>query len=200
MTSNFSIEGPPLYCRLLYNGTAMAKKTRKAPTQSRASKKSAAGRTSDDQALRDHLLYLMKGGGAHISFDDALGDWPVRLTGTKVAQFPHTAWMLLEHMRLAQWDILEFSRNAKYVSRKWPDDYWPASEAPADEQAWKASVTAFKKDLRTIAQRVADPNVDLYAAIPWGDGQTLLREALLVADHNAYHLGQLVMLRKSIGG
>ncbi|HKM85024.1 MAG TPA: DinB family protein [Terriglobales bacterium] len=152
-----------------------------------------------DKLLRDQLLYLLKGGGAHVSFDDAMGDWPEQLGGAKVANFPHTAWMLLEHMRLAQWDILEFSRNSKHVSPAWPEGYWPASEAPANEKAWKASIAAFKKDLRTMERLVADRRVDLHARIPWGDGQTILREALLVADHNAYHLGQLVMLRKSIG-
>ena len=152
-----------------------------------------------DKSLRDHLLYLLNGGGAHASFDDATGDWPLQLAGVKVANFPHTAWMLLEHMRLAQWDILEFSRNPKHVSAAWPEGYWPASEAPASEAAWKASLAAFKKDLGTIQRLVADRKVDLYARIPWGDAQTILREALLVADHNAYHLGQLVMLRKSIG-
>jgi hypothetical protein len=178
----------------------MAKKTKKASTKSRSSKKSAtrSTSTSNNQGLREHLLYLLKGGGAHISFNDALNDWPLQLTGTKVAKFPHTAWMLLEHMRLALWDILEFSRNSKYAPKKWPDDYWPASQAPADERAWKASIAAFKKDLHTMEQLVADPKTDLYASIPWGEGETLLREALLVADHNAYHLGQLVMLRKSI--
>jgi len=152
-----------------------------------------------DKSLRDHLLYLLKGGGAHISFDDAMGDWTLQLAGVKVANFPHTAWMLLEHMRLAQWDILDFSRNSKHVSPPWPEGYWPASEAPTDEKAWTASMAAFKKDLRTMERLVADPRVDLYALIAWGDGQTILREALLLADHNAYHLGQLVMLRKSFG-
>ena len=152
-----------------------------------------------DKSLRDHLLYLLKGGGAHISFDDAIGDWTLQLAGVKVANFLHTAWMLLEHLRLAQWDILDFSRNSKYVSADWPEGYWPKSEAPPDEKAWTASIAAFKKDLRTMERLVADPRVDLYALIAWGDGQTILREALLLADHNAYHLGQLVMLRKSIG-
>ena len=152
-----------------------------------------------DKSLRDHLLYLLKGGGAHIGFDDAMGDWTLQLAGVKVANFPHTAWMLLEHLRLAQWDILDFSRNSKYVSADWPEGYWPKSEAPPDEKAWTASIAAFKKDLRTMERLVADPRVDLYALIAWGDGQTILREALLLADHNAYHLGQLVMLRKSIG-
>jgi hypothetical protein len=159
-----------------------------------------AGRSiPHDKSLRDQLLFLLKGGGAHIGFDDAMGGWPVRLAGVKVASFPHTAWMLLEHMRLAQWDILEFSRNSKHVSPAWPEGYWPAWEAPPNEKAWAASRAAFKKDLRALEQLIADRKTDLYARIPWGDGQTILREALLAADHNAYHLGQLVTLRKSIG-
>ena len=176
----------------------MAKKT-KTSTKSKSNKKAAARPARLDQPLRDHLLYLLKGGGAHADFDAAMGDWPVQLAGVKVANFPHTAWMLLEHMRLGQWDILEFSRNSKHVSPKWPEGYWPASEAPADEKAWTASMAAFRQDSRTMERLVANRGVDLYARIPWGDGQTVLREALLVADHNAYHTGQLVMLRKSIG-
>lgn len=152
-----------------------------------------------DKSLREHLLYLLCDGGAHASFDNALGDWPLQLTGVKVANFPHTAWMLLEHMRIAQWDILEYSRNPKHVSPAWPAGYWPASEAPPSEKDWKASMSAFKQDLQAMEQLVASKKTDLYAKLPWGDGQTVLREALLVADHNAYHLGQLVMLRKSIG-
>jgi hypothetical protein len=174
-------------------------KTRKASTKSGSNPKTAAPPASLDQLLRDHLLFLLKGGGAHISFDDAMGNWTLQLAGVKVANFPHTAWMLLEHMRLGQWDILEFSRNSKHVSPPWPEGYWPKSEMPPDEKAWTASIAAFKKDLRTLERLVSDRRVDLYARIPWGDGQTILREALLVADHNAYHLGQLVMLRKSIG-
>jgi hypothetical protein len=178
------------------------KKSRKKspkPTKFQASKKAAARSASHDQALRNQLLYLLKGGGAHIGFDDALGKWPLELTGTKAAKFPHTAWMLLEHMRMAQYDILEFSRNAKHVSPPWPEGYWPASEAPSDEKAWTASIAAFKKDLRMMERLVADRKVDLYARIPWGNAQTVLREALLVADHNAYHLGQVLTLRKSLG-
>lgn len=180
----------------------MVKKTKKTKTTSARvvrDKRAAARPSVADRPLREHILYQLKDGGAHADFDSAMGDWPVQLAGVKVANFPHTAWMLLEHMRLAQWDILEFSRNAKHVSPKWPEGYWPASEAPASEKAWKASMAAFKKDFRTMEQFAANPKVDLYARIPWGDGQTVLREVLLVADHNAYHLGQLVMLRKSIG-
>jgi hypothetical protein len=182
----------------------MAKKntkarTRKTSTKSASNKKAGSRPASLDQSLREHVLYLLQGGGAHASFDDAMGDWPVQLAGVKVANFPHTAWMLLEHMRLAQLDILEFSRNSKHVSPKWPEGYWPASEAPSNEKVWTASMAAFRKDLQVMEQLVSDRKVDLYTRIPWGDGQTVLREALLVADHNAYHLGQLVMLRKSIG-
>src|SRR5712692_7855542 len=139
-----------------------------------------------DKSLRDHLLYLLRDGGAHVTFDAAMGDSTVQLAGVKVANFPHTAWMLLEHMRLAQWDILDFSRNSKHVSPAWPEGYWPKSAAPLDEKAWTASMASFKKDLRTMERLVADPRVDLYALIAWGDGQTILREALLLADHNAY--------------
>src|ERR1700732_3299611 len=116
-----------------------------------------------DKSLRDHLLYLLKGGGAHISFDDAMGDWTLQLAGVKLANFPHTAWMLLEHMRLAQWDILDFSRDSKHVSPPWPEGYWPQSAAPPDEQAWAASRAVFKKDLRAMERLVADQGVDLYA-------------------------------------
>jgi len=177
----------------------MAKKKKTGKTSTKSNKRAAPRPASQDQSLRDHLLHLLKGGGAHINFDDALSDWPAQLLAAKAASFPHTAWMLLEHMRLAQWDILEFSRNSKHASPAWPEGYWPTSEAPPDEKAWTASIAAFKQDLCAMEKLVADKKVDLYARIPWGDGQTLLREALLVADHNAYHLGQLVMLRKSIG-
>jgi hypothetical protein len=152
-----------------------------------------------DKVLRERVLALLSSGEAHADFDAAIGDWPLQLAGVKVANFPHTAWMLLEHMRIAQSDIIEFSRNPKHVSPKWPEGYWPAAEAPANEKAWTTSISEFKKDLRTMEQLAANPKSDLYAKLPWGDGQTLLREALLLADHNSYHLGQLVMLRKCMG-
>jgi hypothetical protein len=159
----------------------------------------ALPRDFHDQGLRDHLIYLLSDGGAHISFEATMRDWPVELAGAKLPNFPHSPWMLLEHMRIAQWDILEFSRNPKHVSPKWPDGYWPDSEAPPDDKSWKASVAEFTKDLRAMQKLVANKKADLYARLPWGDGQTVLREVLLVADHNAYHLGQLVLLRKSMG-
>ncbi|MGA9526606.1 MAG: DinB family protein [Terriglobales bacterium] len=160
---------------------------------------SSQSSTPTDKPLREHLLYLLRDGGAHADFDHAIGDWPVQLAGAKVANFPHTAWMLLEHMRIAQWDILEFSRNPRHKSPPWPEGYWPETEMPPSEKAWLNSIGAYKKDLHSMEQLVADPRTSLYAKLPWGDGQTILREALLLADHNSYHLGQLVMLRKCIG-
>ena len=152
-----------------------------------------------DEALREHVLYMLRGGGAHISVEEALTDWPVNLRAVKPAGAAHTAWQLVEHMRIAQWDILEFSRNAKHVSPEFPSGYWPAAEAPPDASAWEASLKAFRADLKAMEELVKDPKTDLFARIPHGEGQTILREALLVADHNAYHLGQLVMLRRLLG-
>ena len=150
-------------------------------------------------ALREHLLYLLRGGGAHLDFEAAIADLPIELRGAKVAMVPHTPWRLLEHMRIAQWDILEFSRNPKHISPKFPEGYWPEGDAPPDAAAWDRSVTAFRADLQAMQDLVADPATDLFAPIPHGEGQTILREALLVADHNAYHLGQLVVVRRLLG-
>jgi hypothetical protein len=140
--------------------------------------------------LREHLLDLLNGGGAHARFDDVVKDMPEKLRGVKPVGLPHTAWMLLEHLRLAQWDLLEFSRNSKHKSPEWPKGYWPKTEAPPSSAAWSKSIQQFRKDLKAMQNLVANPRTDLYARIPWGDGQTILREALLLADHTAYHLGQ----------
>jgi hypothetical protein len=152
-----------------------------------------------DAALKDHLLYLLSGGGAHVGFDAAVKGIPVNLRGTAPKGLPYSPWQLLEHMRLAQWDILEFSRNPKHVSPEWPRGYWPDSAAPATDGAWRKSLAGFRNDLEATKDLVRDPEADLYARIPWGDGQTLLREALLVADHNAYHLGELIAVRRLLG-
>lgn len=152
-----------------------------------------------DHAMREHVLYLLQGGGAHLSFERAIAHLPEECRGAKVDGVPHTLWRLLEHMRLCQWDILEFSRDARHVSPNFPDGYWPEGDAPPDHAAWKNSVEAFQKDLRAMCDLVADPQTDLFARIPHGDGQTILREALLIADHNAYHLGQFVFLRRCLG-
>ena len=152
-----------------------------------------------DKALRDHLLYLLRSKGAHLDFDTAIADLPVELRGAKPAGVPHSPWRLLEHLRIAQWDILEFTRNPGHVSPPWPEDYWPAGDAPADDGAWDRSVAAFRADLRAMQDLVADPATDLFTPLLHGQGQTALREALLVADHNAYHLGQLVVVRRLLG-
>ncbi len=150
-------------------------------------------------ALRQHLLDLLRGGHAHVDFDAAVSNLPSQLRGQKPRGAPYTAWQLLEHLRIAQWDILEFSRNPKHVSPKWPDGCWPKTEAPPSAAAWNNSVRSFRADLKAMAKLVANEKSDLFARIPHGEGQTLLREALLVADHNAYHIGQLVLLRRLLG-
>jgi hypothetical protein len=152
-----------------------------------------------DRVLREHLVKLLKGGEAHANFDTAIKDFPEELRGKTPKGAEHSSWELLEHSRIAQWDILEFSRNPDYKSRKWPKEYWPATAAPPDAKAWDKSVKAFQKDLKAMCELVNDDKTDLFAKIPHGEGQTILREALLVADHNAYHLGQLVLLRRLLG-
>jgi uncharacterized damage-inducible protein DinB len=152
-----------------------------------------------DQALRDHLLYLLGGGGAHLSFDEAFGDVPAELQGAKPPGLPYTPWRLLEHMRIAQWDILEFIRNPAHVSPEWPEGYWPESDAPPTDKAFDESREAFTAAMKALQQLVADPATDLLAPIPHGDGQSILREALLVADHNSYHLGEMVVVRTLLG-
>ena len=151
-----------------------------------------------DRLLREHVLHLLRGGGAHINFEDALKDFPASLFNARAEGAPYTPWHLLEHMRVAQWDILEFSRDASHVSPRWPEGYWPDKGREAGEDEWRASVEGFRADLRAMEALVEDPSNDLYARIPHGDGQTILREALLVADHNAYHLGVLVTLRRAL--
>ncbi len=154
----------------------------------------------DEQAsLRRHLLDLLRGGNAHVDFDAAIAKIPPKLRGARPPGVPHTPWRLLEHMRIAQWDILEFSRNPRHVSPDFPGGYWPKGDAPPDAGAWAQSVKSFRRDLQEMEALVEDPSTDLYARIPHGDGQTLLREALLVADHNAYHLGELVVVRRLLG-
>ena len=151
-----------------------------------------------DRALREHLLYLLRGGGAHIKFEEVVKDFPAHFINAKVEGVPYTPWQLLEHMRIAQWDIVEFSRTAAHASPEWPEGYWPDKSKEASEDDWRRSVERFREDLRRMEALVEDEAGDLYAALPHGEGQTLLREALLVADHNAYHLGALVTLRRAL--
>ena len=153
----------------------------------------------NDTALRKQLLALLRGGQAHTTFDDAVKKFPADRIGLRPEGAPHSAWELLEHIRIAQADILSFSKSAKYKPMKWPDEYWPAEPAPKRKAQWTESIEAFEKDLAAFEKLVRDPKRDLHEPFPWGDGQTLLREALLIADHNAYHLGQLVLVRRLLG-
>lgn len=152
-----------------------------------------------DKALRQQLIGLLKGGEAHAELKDVIADFPAELRGKRPHGVPYSPWELLEHMRIAQWDILEFSRDSRHKSPKFPDGYWPKSSAPPDGSAWDDSVHRFQHDLISLCALVADESTDLHAQIPHGTGQTILREALLAADHNAYHLGQLVLVRRILG-
>ena len=162
-------------------------------------KRGGKARKTDDAILRQHLVNLLRGRGAHVDFDKAMAGLPAALRGARHAKLPFTPWRLLEHMRIAQWDILEFCREAKHVSPDWPEGYWPTSDSPASAAAWEASVAAFRRDLAKMEALVKNPATNLFARSPHGTGQTILREALLVADHNAYHLGQFVLLRRLLG-
>ncbi|MBV9086001.1 MAG: DinB family protein [Acidobacteria bacterium] len=150
-------------------------------------------------ALRQHVLYLLEGGGAHVKFQDAIAGLAPKLRGVKPDKLDVTPWAVLEHMRLAQADILEFCLNRDYREKAFPADYWPTPDAPPDPRAWDKSVKRFEADLNAMCALVRNPRTDLFAKIPWGDGQTYLREALLVADHNAYHLGQMITVRRLLG-
>ena len=154
----------------------------------------------DIASLRKHVINLLTKAEAHVDVRSTLEDFPRELRGKKPEGAPHTAWQLLEHIRIAQWDILQFSLNAKHTSPKWPDEYWPSSDKPKTAKAWEESVRKFLADLDAVCKFVGDPRRNLFAPIPHGSGQTLLREALLVADHNAYHLGQIVMVRRILEG
>ncbi len=154
---------------------------------------------SHDKILREQLAKVIDWNDAHADFHAAVDDFPSELRGHVPEGFPHSAWQLLEHIRLALWDILEFSRNARHKSPAWPDGYWPKSAAPPTADAWDESVKAVVEHVDAMRKLVTDPSRDLFAPLPHGTGQTLLREALLVADHNAYHLGQLVLVRRALG-
>ncbi len=153
---------------------------------------------SHDTALRAQLVALLEGGQAHARFEDVLRDWPDALRGAKPAGAAHSPWQVLEHMRIAQRDILEFSRNPHYRAMNWPDDYWPAGQAPGSVEDWDRSIAQIRLDLDALKALIEDSDADLYAPFAWGEGQTLLREALLVADHNAYHLGEMMTLRRTL--
>ena len=152
-----------------------------------------------DGQLRQHLVKLLKGGDAHADFDTAIGKFPASLRGKRPEHAEHSPWEVLEHLRIAQWDMLEFARNPHHKSPEFPAGYWPSTQAPPNAEAWDKSADAFRKDLQALCDLVSDESTDLFARIPHGDGQTILREALVTADHNSYHLGELVLLRRILG-
>ena len=154
---------------------------------------------ANDKALRQHVLNLLKGGNAHVDFDSAFKDLPAGLRGKRPKGTQHSLWEVLEHLRIAQWDILEFSRNPRHKSPDFPEGYWPRTASPPDEKAWDNSIKSFRADFEAMCKLVEDESTSLFAKIPYGEGQTILREALLVADHNSYHLGEAVLLRRLLG-
>jgi hypothetical protein len=153
---------------------------------------------NNDQSLREQLISLLEGGNAHVSFDDFVKDFPAENCGQSVAGLPYTAWQVLEHMRIAQWDILEFSRDASHVSPKWPKGYWPEEDKTGSKELWAETVAQFRSELKAFQDLVRDPSNDLFAQIPHGTGQTLLREALVLADHNSNHLGALIIMSRML--
>jgi DinB superfamily len=153
----------------------------------------------NDESLRQHLVNLLAAKDAHIDFAHVVADFPATLRGVRPERSPYSGWELLEHIRIAQWDILEFCLDAKHKSPDWPGGYWPASPAPPDAAAWEKTVQAVESDAARMKKLILDPKTNLFTRIPHGEGQTVLREALLLADHNAYHLGQLVLVRRLLG-
>lgn len=150
----------------------------------------------EDRLVRQQLLALLRGGHAHMDYDSMIADFPLDKINTRPPNVPYTAWHLLEHLRITQWDILEFIRNAEHESPDWPRGYWPSPGTTADEGQWKTTVADFKRDLQDLIALVEDPETDLYAELPHAEGYTILRELLLVADHNAYHIGEFAILRQ----
>jgi hypothetical protein len=153
----------------------------------------------DEKVLRDYLQRALDSHEAHVAWKKTVEDVPAKHRGTRPRGAPYSLWQLLEHMRIATWDILEFSRDAKHKSPDWPSGYWPEKPAPPNPAAWEKSVRSLERDLAAMGKLVSDPKTDLLAKIPGGSGQTILREVLLIADHNAYHLGQFVLVRKLLG-
>jgi hypothetical protein len=154
---------------------------------------------ASDTLLRKQLVKLLTSSEAHAEFDDAVDDLPADLRGKRPEGAEHSPWELLEHLRIAQWDILEYAINANHKSPEFPEGYWPASAEPSGAKEWDESVRSFRHDLKRMCDLVTSESTDLYAKIPHGEGQTILRQVLLTADHNAYHIGQLVLVRKLLG-
>lgn len=149
------------------------------------------------QILVDELKKLLNGGGAHVGFKDAVEAIPFDALGEKPHGLPYSIWQLVSHIKIAQWDMLEFSKDGSHQSPKWPDSYWPKETAPSNEQEWEDTLKATDEDLQSFIALL--DSADIYAAIPHGDGQSVLREALQIADHNAYHIAEIVVIRRLQG-
>ena len=155
---------------------------------------------TDDAALREQLVALLKGGQAHATLSDAVAHFPANRIGERPAGVPYSAWQLVEHIRITLHDLLEFVTNSEYAELDWPSEYWPENAAPGKDESWNAAVKAIHEDMQSFEALVHSPDSNLYAAIPWGkNGETLLREVLLAADHTSYHLGELILLRRMLG-
>lgn len=152
-----------------------------------------------DEIVRQQLLFLLRGGNAHMTFDEAVADFPLEHINQRPANVPYTPWHILEHMRITQWDILEFIRNQGHVSPQWPEGYWPRYDEEADAGRWQQTLDDFRADMKALQDMAADPDMDLYAPIPHATNYTVFREILLVADHNAYHIGEFAVLRQVMG-
>ncbi|MFN2212725.1 MAG: DinB family protein [Anaerolineales bacterium] len=154
---------------------------------------------TSDQVVRQQLLALLNGGNAHMSFEQAVADFPAGHFNTHPPHVSYTPWHLLEHLRLAQWDILDFIRNPDYVTPEWPKDYWPDPDEIAKQEQWNQTIGSFLQDLQSLRDIAADPETDLYAPLPHAPDYTIFREILVVSDHNAYHIGEFAILRQVIG-
>ncbi|MGO8949685.1 MAG: DinB family protein [Ktedonobacterales bacterium] len=156
-------------------------------------------RVVEDQVVRSEVLHLLKGGNAHMTFEEAVKQFPVDRINSKFPNGTYTSWHLLEHIRLAQRDILDFIVHPDYQEKEWPRDFWPPQNQEASEQDWQQTIASFEADAQALQSLAGDLGVDLYAPIPHGSGQTILRELLLVADHNAYHIGEFAIARQMMG-
>jgi hypothetical protein len=171
----------------------------KSKKEERTMTTATATSTNQDKALREQLVKLLTDSEAHANFETAVKDMPADLQGKRPKGAAHSPWEMLEHLRIAQFDILEFARNAKHKSPEFPDGYWPKSPEPPDAKAWEKSAAAFRADRKSLCDLIDNESTDLFAKIPHGDGQTILRQVLLAVDHNAYHIGELILLRRILG-
>jgi hypothetical protein len=184
-------------------GKKAARKAKSVAKTKTAAKKQSpkAGPNSGaiDEELREYLARVLAWGEAHADWKQALAGLDPAQRGVRPAGSPYSAWELLEHARIAQEDIVDFATNPNYRAREWPASYWPNSPAPPDDAAWEKSAKDFARGTQAMVELVEDPRTDLFAKIPHGTGQTMLRQALLLADHNAYHLGEFVLVRRLLG-